>query len=182
MIVQQGWYNDAKHLLSPHHDSRDDESDISLLVIHNISLPPSQFGGDYIEQFFTGKLDASQHPFFDVIKEMRVSAHCLIDRKGQVIQFVPFNKRAWHAGLSSFAGRSKCNEYSIGIELEGDDYTAYTEEQYQSLKRVTRALMNEYPKITSSRITGHQYIAPLRKTDPGLVFDWRKLHRLLESD
>lgn len=182
MIDQQGWYRDAKHLLSPHHDDRDDPTDVSLLVIHNISLPPSQFGGDYIEQFFTGKLDASQHPFFDVIKEMRVSAHCLIDRTGQVIQFVPFNKRAWHAGLSSYAGRARCNDYSIGIELEGDDYTTYTEEQYQSLKRVTQALMSEYPKMTPSRITGHQYIAPLRKTDPGLVFDWRKLSRLLESD
>ncbi|MGF1696663.1 1,6-anhydro-N-acetylmuramyl-L-alanine amidase AmpD [Vibrio lamellibrachiae] len=181
MIDQQGWYISAKHLPSPHCDERDDLSDISLLVIHNISLPPSQFGGPYIEQFFTGKLDSSLHPFFKVIENMRVSAHCLIDRQGKVIQFVPFTKRAWHAGLSSFAGRARCNDYSIGIELEGDDFSAYTQLQYQSLSQLTSALMLQYPQISPERITGHQYIAPLRKTDPGLVFDWRKFKGLLSK-
>ncbi|MGC9401998.1 1,6-anhydro-N-acetylmuramyl-L-alanine amidase AmpD [Vibrio genomosp. F10] len=181
MIDQQGWYAKAKSLPSPHCDHREDPSDISLLVIHNISLPPSQFGGGYIEQFFTGKLDASHHPFFKVIENMRVSAHCLIDREGKVIQFVPFQQRAWHAGVSSFAGRSKCNDYSIGIELEGDDYSAYTEAQYQSLALLTKELMKSYPNITKQRITGHQYIAPLRKTDPGLSFDWRKLAALINT-
>ncbi|MCK6262346.1 1,6-anhydro-N-acetylmuramyl-L-alanine amidase AmpD [Vibrio sp. ZSDE26] len=180
MIDQQGWYDGAMHLPSPHCDFREDPNDISLLVIHNISLPPSQFGGPYIEQFFTGKLDSSQHPFFKVIQNMRVSAHCLIDREGKVIQFVPFIERAWHAGVSSFAGRERCNDYSIGIELEGDDISAYSEAQYNALASLTRELIRQYPLITKERITGHQYIAPLRKTDPGLVFDWRKFTALLD--
>lgn len=179
MIDSQGWYSRARHVPSPFFDQRTDESDISLLVVHNISLPPGQFGGPYIEQFFTGQLNPTEHPFFQVIHNMGVSAHCLIRRDGEVVQFVPFAARAWHAGVSSFAGREKCNDYSIGIELEGCDYIAYTDEQYQSLIELTKHIQFTYPKITLPRITGHQFIAPLRKTDPGLVFDWVRYRRSL---
>ncbi|MEZ9144941.1 1,6-anhydro-N-acetylmuramyl-L-alanine amidase AmpD [Vibrio sp. 10N.286.52.C3] len=173
-ISSNGWYDYARHVPSPYFDARPSADDISLLVVHNISLPPGQFGGPYIEQFFTGKLDPSEHPFFKVIHQMDVSAHCLIRRDGEVVQFVSFLDRAWHAGQSSFAGRERCNDYSIGIELEGSDFVAYTEQQYQSLAQLTETLVSNFPQITRQRITGHQYIAPLRKTDPGLVFDWKK--------
>lgn len=181
MIDENGWYQQARHVPSPFFDQRTDSSDISLLVIHNISLPPGQFGGPYIEQFFTGQLDPNDHPFFEVIHNMGVSAHCLIRRDGEVIQFVPFTARAWHAGASSFAGRDRCNDYSIGIELEGCDYMAYTDEQYQALTELTHQIQARYPNITLPRITGHQYIAPLRKTDPGLVFDWQRYRGGLRS-
>lgn len=174
MIDQLGWYRFARRCPSPFFDQRSEPKDISLLVIHNISLPPGEFGGAYIEQLFTGQLDPKEHPFFRSIYQLRVSAHCLIRRDGEVVQFVPFTARAWHAGVSSFAGREKCNDYSIGIELEGSDFVAYSDEQYQALHQLTQAIMSTYPQITLPRITGHQYIAPLRKTDPGLVFDWRR--------
>lgn len=181
MIDAQGWYRLARKVPSPHCDARGDSEDISLLVIHNISLPPGQFGGPYIEQFFLGQLDVEQHPFFKVIAPMRVSAHCVIRRDGEVVQLVPFGLRAWHAGVSSFAGRAKCNDYSIGIELEGTDFVPYTAAQYQALISLTQALMARYPHITVPRVTGHQYIAPLRKTDPGLVFDWPRLRAGLQA-
>ncbi|MEZ9040463.1 MULTISPECIES: 1,6-anhydro-N-acetylmuramyl-L-alanine amidase AmpD [unclassified Vibrio] len=173
-MSSNGWYDNARHVPSPYFDARPSADDISLLVVHNISLPPGQFGGPYIELFFTGKLDPKEHPFFKVIHQMGVSAHCLIRRDGEVVQFVSFLDRAWHAGQSSFAGRERCNDYSIGIELEGSDFVAYTEQQYQSLAQLTETLVSNFPQITRQRITGHQYIAPLRKTDPGLVFDWKK--------
>lgn len=179
MIDEHGWYSKARHVPSPYCDQRAESKDISLLVVHNISLPPGQFGGPYIEQFFTGKLDPDEHPFFKVIHNMGVSAHCLIRRDGEIVQFVPFGARAWHAGASSFAGRAKCNDYSIGIELEGSDYIAYTESQYDALTELAQQLQKRYPLITQDRITGHQYIAPLRKTDPGLVFDWVRFRREL---
>ena len=172
------WLNEAKHVVSPFYDDRPDDEDISLLVVHNISLPPGQFGGPYIEQLFTGTLNPAEHPFFKVIHQFRVSAHCLIRRDGSVVQFVPFSARAWHAGMSSFAGRARCNDYSIGIELEGTDFTAYTQEQYDSLAVVTNVLQDAYPLIVDKPITGHQYIPPLRKTDPGLSFYWEKYHKL----
>ena len=173
-ISTVGWYENARHVPSPFYDSRPKLNDVSLLVVHNISLPPGEFGGPYIEQFFTGNLNPAEHPFFEVIHQMGVSAHCLIRRDGEVVQFVSFHDRAWHAGQSSFAGRERCNDYSIGIELEGSDFVSYTKEQYLSLSTLTETLMKHFPKITIPRITGHQYISPLRKTDPGLVFDWVK--------
>lgn len=179
MIDPLGWYQMARHVPSPFFDQRREQQPISLLVFHNISLPPGQFGGPYIEQFFSGTLDASAHPFFATIATMQVSAHCLIRRDGEVVQFVPFSQRAWHAGQSSFAGRDRCNDYSIGIELEGTDFIPYTAAQYQALVGLTKALQRRYPAITQQRITGHQYIAPQRKTDPGLVFDWRYFFQLL---
>ncbi len=177
-IIENGWLTQARHVPSPFFDARSDVDDISLLVVHNISLPPGEFGGPYIEDFFLGKLNPTEHPFFEVIHKMGVSAHCLIKRNGEVVQFVSFLDRAWHAGQSSFAGRAGCNDYSIGIELEGTEFVAYTDEQYQSLAELTQAIMLTYPRITPERVTGHQYIAPLRKSDPGLSFDWVKYRHL----
>lgn len=173
-ILDNHWLEGANIIESPFFDQRVNDADVSLLVVHNISLPPGQFGGPYIEQLFTGNLDPNAHPFFEQIHTLRVSAHCLIRRNGEVVQFVPFNARAWHAGVSQFAGRKNCNDYSIGIEMEGTDFTGYTEEQYHSLSQLTMCAMKKYPQITKQRITGHQYIAPGRKTDPGLSFDWSK--------
>ncbi|WP_413283773.1 1,6-anhydro-N-acetylmuramyl-L-alanine amidase AmpD [Vibrio sp. MA40-2] len=180
-LTKDYWLEGVKQVPSPHYDTRPSSTEVSLLVVHNISLPPGQFGSQAIEQFFTGKLLASDHPFFAVIASMKVSAHCLIRRNGEIVQFVPFNMRAWHAGKSSFAGIERCNDYSIGIELEGTDFECYTQQQYLSLATVTCVLMRHYPLITPHRITGHQYIAPLRKTDPGLVFDWRYFHRVINE-
>ncbi len=178
-IEEDFWLTEAKRVVSPYFNERPKTAKVSLLVVHNISLPPGQYGGDAIERFFSGKLEASEHPFFEVIHNMTVSAHCLIRRDGEVIQFVPFDKRAWHAGLSSFAGEENCNDYSIGIELEGTDFDAYTQAQYHALAKVTSQLMALYPSISTERITGHQYIAPLRKSDPGLVFNWRYFRELI---
>ena len=146
--------------------------EISLLVIHNISLPPGEFGNDFIDHFFTNKLDPSKHPYFEDIYEMKVSSHLFIDREGQLTQFVPFDKAAWHAGVSEFNGKENCNEFSIGIELEGTDDLEYTSNQYKTLIEVTKALMEAYPDIDAENIVGHSDIAPVRKTDPGDSFNW----------
>lgn len=172
-INRHHWLHGVKCVPSPFYDQRPDAQDISLLVVHNISLPPGQFGGPYIEQLFTGQLNPAEHPYFELISGFRVSAHCLIRRNGDIIQFVPFNCRAWHAGVSQFARRDKCNDFSIGIELEGTDTLPYTQAQYASLTELSRVMMTCYPRINVSRITGHEFIAPGRKTDPGLAFDWR---------
>lgn len=164
-----------RFLSSPNHDERPDTSDISLLVIHCISLPPNSFGGDCVENFFCNRLDHSAHPFFEEIKDLKVSAHLFIKRCGSIIQFVPFDKRAWHCGVSEFQGRKVCNDFSIGIELEGTDDSEYTNEQYDVLIEVSKTLKQHYPKITNERIVGHEHIAPKRKTDPGKHFDWQRL-------
>lgn len=175
--TQLGLLPGAEPCLSPHADERPEPSDISLLVIHGISLPPGEFGGPYIDQLFLGTLDFEAHPYFAGLRGVRVSAHLLIRRDGSVMQYVPFHRRAWHAGLSRFAGRERCNDYSIGIELEGTDTTAYTEAQYVQLARVAGLLMRAYPGITPGRVAGHDAIAPGRKTDPGASFDWARLRR-----
>ena len=169
-----GILEEAELILSPNSDSRPEESDIRLLVIHNISLPPGEFGGPYINQLFCNQLDPAEHPFFDEIKDLRVSSHLLIRRNGDIIQYVPFHKRAWHAGVSEFEGRTCCNDFSIGIEMEGTDDDAYEEVQYQKLAEVTKQLLSTYPEISRDRITGHCHIAPERKTDPGEAFNWKK--------
>ena len=161
----------AKICLSPNCSSRE-KGEISLLVIHNISLPPGKFGGEYVEQFFQNILDPQAHPYFDEIKELKVSSHLFIKRDGSITQFVPFDKKAWHAGVSNFNGRENCNEFSIGIELEGTDELEYTQQQYDSLVEVSRELMVLYPLITKDNIVGHCDISPGRKTDPGKAFDW----------
>ncbi len=156
---------------SPNFSDRLNE-EISLLVIHNISLPPGQFGNNFVDQFFTNKLDPNKDPYFEEIYEMKVSSHLFIDREGLLTQFVPFDKAAWHAGVSEFKGRDNCNEFSIGIELEGTDDLEYSSNQYKTLIGVTKALMEAYPNISADNIVGHQDIAPVRKTDPGEAFDW----------
>lgn len=168
-----GLLAEATYTPSPNFDDRPDNTGIDLLVIHNISLPPGQFGGPYIEQLFTNRLNADDHPFFREIHELRVSAHLLIRRDGEMIQFVPFHKRAWHAGVSGFKGRQGCNDFAIGIELEGADDIPYESTQYQQLIAVTLALQTAYPAITSEHIVGHSDIAPERKTDPGQAFEWQ---------
>lgn len=169
--------DEVQQFASPHFDERECD-DISLLVVHNISLPPKQFGGDYITDLFMGRLDPKADVFFEQIYQLRVSAHCLIRRDGQVVQYVPFTKRAWHAGLSNYQGRDKCNDFSIGIELEGADDINYTNEQYLQLAALTQAIQHQYPQI-SNNIAGHCDIAPERKTDPGESFEWSYYFSLL---
>ncbi len=171
-IDAEGWLLGARHHLSPNRDARPPGTPIDLLVIHNISLPPGKFEGDWIDDFFLNRLDPTVHPYFTTIAEIRVSAHLLIRRDGRLIQYVPCEQRAWHAGVSCFQGRERCNDYSIGIELEGDDTTPFTKAQYRVLAECTQRLRIRYPAITLERITGHSEIAPGRKTDPGPFFDW----------
>jgi len=163
----------ARFLRSPHADQRPPDTRIELVVIHNISLPPGEFGGPYIEDFFLGRLDPDAHPYFAGIADMRVSAHLLIRRDGSLVQFVPFTWRAWHAGESRFGERQRCNDFSIGIELEGTDTDAYGSAQYDALVKVLAALKQRYPSIWAVR--GHSSISPARKTDPGPAFDWGRL-------
>lgn len=170
-LVQQ-----ARQLPSPNYNQRP-AGEVSLLVIHNISLPPGQFGTGMVDALFTNSLPTGVHPFLDSILELRVSAHFFIERNGQLTQFVSCHDRAWHAGQSSFAGRDNCNDFSIGIELEGTDDLPYTDAQYRSLKALKNELQRHYPLITNQRICGHCHIAPGRKTDPGPIFDWKRLHK-----
>jgi AmpD protein len=160
---------------SPNFDSRPKDTDISLIVIHSISLPPGKYGGNEIKDFFLNKLDTSNHEYFESIKNLKVSSHILIKRTGETLQFVPFNKRAWHAGISSYLGKENCNDYSIGIELEGTDDSEFTDEQYNSLKNLTSSLIRSYPNLSEDRLVGHSDIAPGRKSDPGIFFDWKRL-------
>lgn len=177
--LETGLLNPIIYRPSPHCDNRPQNIAIDMVVIHCISLPKGQFGTSAIESFFCGTLDAKLDPAFREIAEMRVSAHLLIKRKGDVVQFVPFDKRAWHAGESIYQGRNACNDFSIGIELEGTDDTPFEENQYVSLVRIIRLLMQTYPEIRHDRIVGHQDIAPHRKKDPGRFFDWRYIKGML---
>lgn len=180
--IHNGWLKGVRRVVSPNCNQRPKETEISLLVIHNISLPPGRYGGDHIERFFTNQLDHSLHPFFKEIEGVKVSSHLLIKRTGEVVQFVPFSERAWHAGASTFQNHDDCNDFSIGIELEGEDDVPYTEAQYELLVNITRTLMSEYPEINLGRIVGHQDISPGRKTDPGRAFDWNYYFGLLSHD
>lgn len=174
MFIVDGWLSEANRCPSPNYNQRPEGEVPSLLVIHNISLPPGRYGGGYIEAFFQNRLDISVDPYFEEIADMQVSAHFLIDRAGLVTQFVSCLDRAWHAGASHFCGRENCNDFSIGIELEGQDAEAYTTEQYQSLSDVTHAIIEAYPDINVEQVVGHCDIAPERKTDPGPAFDWER--------
>lgn len=178
-LRRTGRLEGARWSPSPNFGPRPEGETISLLVVHNISLPPGSFGGDAIERFFCNCLDASAHPYFQTIVDLQVSAHALIRRDGSVVQFVSFLDRAWHAGRSCFEGREECNDYSLGIELEGTDEIPYSEQQYQSLARIAGMVMQAWPAITIDRITGHSDIAPGRKTDPGPAFDWDYFRGLL---
>lgn len=176
-----GWCAGIQHCPSPNFNQRP-QGEVSLLVIHNISLPPGQFGTGKVQAFFQNRLEATEHPYFAGIASMQVSAHFLIERDGLVTQFVSCNERAWHAGQSLFAGRENCNDFSLGIELEGTDDLPFTAAQYAALIALTRQLQAAYPAITLERICGHSDIAPGRKTDPGPAFDWAALRLGLQQD
>jgi AmpD protein len=169
----------ARQQPSPNQDARSGENPIDLLVIHGISLPPSEFGGPYIDQLFTNSLAHDAHPYFAGLRGLTVSSHLLIRRCGELVQYVPFSRRAWHAGVSRWGGRTACNDFSIGIELEGCDDTPYTDAQYETLVAAAGAIGAAYPAITPERIVGHCHIAPGRKTDPGPYFDWARLRQEL---
>jgi AmpD protein len=172
---------DAVHTLSPNRDERPMGTEVDLLVIHSISLPPGEYGGTWIEDFFLNRLDPLAHPYFQTIQGLKVSSHLLIDRGGKITQFVPLNQRAWHAGISTFKGRTQCNDFSIGIELEGSDNDDFTPVQYQKLTELVQQIMQQFPMITRNRITGHSDIAPGRKTDPGPRFDWKQFFQMLNN-
>jgi N-acetyl-anhydromuramoyl-L-alanine amidase len=178
--IKNGLLNIAKQQPSPNYNSRPC-GEISLLVIHNISLPPGNFDGDWISDLFTNCLDKNADPYFQTIYQLQVSSHLLIRRNGDVIQYVPFDQRAWHAGQSEFQNCQNCNDFSIGIELEGTDQIPYKSKQYEILAQISQQLMQEYPKITKDRITGHENIAPGRKTDPGPAFQWDHYFSLLKK-
>ncbi|MBL1319740.1 MAG: 1,6-anhydro-N-acetylmuramyl-L-alanine amidase AmpD [Methylophaga sp.] len=165
---------------SPNQDQRPDAKNICGIVIHNISLPPGEFGGGWIDDLFLNKLDPTAHPYFEKITDLRVSAHLLIRRDGEIIQYVPFYQRAWHAGVSQWDDRECCNDFTIGIEMEGCDEQNFESIQYDQLATIILSLCDYYPQLSTDRIKGHQNIAPGRKTDPGPYFDWELLTNLLK--
>lgn len=175
-VDDQGWVSGVRRIASPNFDGRAPSGSIDLLVIHNISLPPDQFGGPEIIEFFTNKLDCSAHPYFGQLQGVKVSSHFLIRRDGGIVQFVPCGMRAWHAGVSTWQGRSRCNDFSIGIELEGSDFVPFTDAQYAALGKLSRRLLRAYP---IRGLAGHSDIAPGRKTDPGPYFDWARFRSSL---
>jgi AmpD protein len=170
-IDEGGWFRGVRRIPSPNYDRRPPGAAITLLVIHNISLPPGEFGGDAITRLFTNTLDTAEHPYYSQLQGVTVSAHFLIRRDGAITQFVACGKRAWHAGVSAWCGRERCNDFSIGVELEGDDHQPFAARQYTALIRLTRRLCRAYP---IQAIAGHSDIAPQRKTDPGPHFDWQQ--------
>ena len=174
LLWQAGWYKWALHQPSPHHGPRPEATPVSLGVIHCISLPPDQYGTSDIEDFFLGRLRVDAHPYFQTIAELRVSAHFLIKRGGELIQFVSVDDRAWHAGTSEFQGHSNCNDFSVGIELEGNDHSPFDSNQYDSLIALCQSLVSFYD---IAHWVGHSEIAPGRKTDPGSGFDWPRFRR-----
>lgn len=177
-----GLVSGARQVPSPNCDDRPQGCAIDALIIHAISLPPSEFGGDYIEQFFQNRLPVDAHPYFEEIHELRVSAHFLISREGELVQFVPIHKRAWHAGQSHCLGRDAVNDFSIGIELEGCDDQGFETVQYESLEQLTRLFIEQLPGLSAEHIFGHSDIAPGRKTDPGPYFDWQRYRLALGLD
>jgi AmpD protein len=174
------WLEDVRQVPSPNCDDRLDGCEIDLVIMHGISLPPNEYGGEYIDQLFTNTLDPQEHPYFAEIVALRVSSHLLVNRKGEITQYVPFNDRAWHAGKSEFQGRQTCNDFSIGIELEGCDDQEYEPVQYQVAANIVKLLMTNWQSITKQRVVGHCDVAPGRKTDPGEAFDWDYFYNLLD--
>ncbi len=178
---ESGLIEPARLCLSPNRDKRPADTVPDLIILHGISLPPGEFGGSEIEALFMNELDWDAHPYFDEIRGMQVSAHLLIRRDAELIQFVPFNERAWHAGESVFRGRTRCNDFAIGIELEGEDETPYDDRQYAILPAVLQALSDAYPELSAQQLVGHFDVAPGRKSDPGPAFDWLRLYDALEE-
>jgi AmpD protein len=179
--LESGLLRGVRQIASPNCDSRPAGVEPELIVVHGISLPPGEFGGPWIDRLFTNSLPPDAHPYFAEVAALRVSSHLVIRRDGNVTQYVSFTQRAWHAGQSSYNGREACNDYSIGVELEGTDTLAYEAVQYQSLAEVIAALCAAYPKLTPARLVGHSDIAPGRKTDPGPAFDWPHARRLIAN-
>lgn len=176
-----GWVFGVRRVYSPNFDQRPAGCELDLIVVHGISLPPGEFGGRWIDDLFTNTLDSGAHSYFREIHALRVSAHVLIRRDGSLTQYVPFTARAWHAGESAHCGRLACNDYAVGIELEGTDDTPYSAEQYTALGALVAALRRAYPSLRNADIVGHSDIAPGRKTDPGPSFDWDRLEDVLSS-
>ena len=181
MKITQHWLDCANRIPSPNYDDRPNEQDLFLIVIHCVSLPPGEYGEKYINQLFCNRLNPEDHEYFKTIYQMKVSAHILINRNGIITQYVPFHKRAWHAGLSEYGGRTCCNNFSIGIEMEGIETQKYTRKQYISLSLLIKSLIRHYPQLSKKHITGHSDIAPGRKSDPGDAFEWETLNKLLEE-
>ena len=179
MLIEDHLLKSAKQIQSPNYSERLNEDDINLIVIHSISLPPGKYNNSYIEEFFCNKLSVNENKYFESISDLKVSSHILIKRDGKIIQFVPFNKKAWHAGESVFKGRLNCNEFSIGIELEGCEEDDFTQNQYRNLVNICLTLFKYYPEITRQNVVGHSEIAPGRKTDPGKNFNWEYLRENL---
>ncbi len=177
--IRLGLLETAEFKASPNKNERPNPCDIRLIIVHGISLPPDQFGAGWIDDFFLNQLDPKQHPYFQEICTLKVSSHLLIRRDGSVTQYVPFQERAWHAGVSQYAGEDNCNDFSIGIELEGADHIPYTEKQYQALSCCCQTLIQHYPELSTETIVGHCDVSPGRKTDPGKSFDWQKFRTLL---
>lgn len=178
-VDQAGWISGVRRIESPNHDARPAGEAVRLIVIHNISLPPGEFGGPGVEQLFTNQLDPDEHPYYAGIRDLRVSSHFFIRRDGELIQFVSCGARAWHAGASSWRGRERCNDFSLGIELEGTDESPFTDAQYARLAQLVKRLSQAYPIEGTA---GHSDIAPGRKSDPGPCFDWERLNSLLGAD
>ena len=176
-VAADGWCRQARHLRSPNCDPRPAGVEADLLLVHNISLPPDEFGGDHIEALFLNRLDCDLHPYFDRLRDLRVSAHFLIRRDGSLLQFVSANDRAWHAGPSKFGERERCNDFSIGVELEGSDFRPFEPAQYAMLGALSIALQQRYPLRD---VAGHEHVSPGRKTDPGPHFEWRRLRSMLQ--
>lgn len=180
MNIKKHLIENIKFLQSPNFDIRPKKIDISLIVIHSISLPPTIFGNEYVENFFLNKLEIADNEYINSIKDMKVSSHIYIKRTGEIIQFVPFDKRAWHAGESSYKNVKNCNDYSIGIELEGCEDISFEDIQYNKLSEIIDCLIQNYPNINSERIVSHSDIAPGRKSDPGPLFDWKRLKSMIK--
>ncbi len=175
----KAWIEGVLRCPSPNADERPKDASVELLVVHGISLPPGEFGTPFVEHLFCNRLDDRAHPYFAEIAHLQVSAHLFIRRDGTLIQFVPFDKRAWHAGESSYCGRAQCNDFSVGVELEGTDDTPYEDVQYEHLVAFARLAMSAWPGVTPEHIVGHCDIAPGRKTDPGPAFDWNRVRKAL---
>tara|TARA_Y200000002_G_scaffold145728_1_gene120520 strand:+ start:2169 stop:2708 length:540 start_codon:yes stop_codon:yes gene_type:complete len=174
MDIENHIFKDLKFLKSPNFNERPNDKEISLVIIHSISLPPKSYGNNYVEDFFLNKLCIDDHSYFKEIQNLKVSSHLYIKRDGELIQFVPFDKRAWHAGKSTYKGVDDCNNFSIGIELEGADDDCYSDEQYKMLTLTTQKIIDHYPLIDKHSIAGHSDVSPSRKTDPGKKFDWER--------
>jgi N-acetyl-anhydromuramoyl-L-alanine amidase len=179
--LDSGLMRDTRQVASPNFDARPPAVEADLIVVHGISLPPGEFGGPWIEQLFLNTLPPDLHPYFAEIGDLRVSAHLLVARDGGLTQFVKFTDRAWHAGLSSYDGRPACNDFSIGVELEGSDTVAYEAAQYTALAEAVAALCDAYPRLSPDRLVGHSDISPGRKTDPGPEFDWQRARRCIAA-